>query len=700
MADVPILYRFIATGQDSVASAFKSILSTAQSTSRGVTAAVRETEKAARTARTGARGGATATGAEQAAKRSADAEIREARRAADAKIREEQRALRYVAGIRDRHFAEQQRTEERAERARLRAADRLSRERNASAIRWGAAGVGAVGRVASTAGYFAAGVALSGAGLVGQAAREGMRLQDTSNRLSIAARGAGEVGADPAALRREFENAAIANPGVSAADVASGAAGFVAKTGDLGAARRFASTFATVSSASGATVEDVSNAAADLFQKFDIKTIDEMKTALAALTFQGKAGAFELKDAAAQFAKMSAAASRFGVSKGAEGVKILGGLTQMARSATGSPEQAATAVEATFRQLIAESKQIKGLGVDVFEKGSRSKTRDVRDVLVETIAKSKGDLPKLQKIFGEEGIRGISPLISSFNQAKERATGTEAEKIAAGVTAMREALAKAIDAPGDWAEMMKDKEQAASTAGAQLTAAWESMKAAVSRDAVPALSQIGPAIRNMMPALLGSLGALGPAFDALGVGLGRVGDLVKDLQTRGILPTYEDAERERKRLKPGEKEELSKLDPRATPARLDMLGLEGADAVSAMLGRGPAAATLEEQDPRESFLAAEKSFWETHADTMQNRALHTAIMSGGNAASDAFGAFSIGETAEQAESRKGLAGQVSANQTGAQIDTAAAQRALDEFAAKLKSTDVDAKRGGSLVGDT
>ena len=74
----------------------------------------------------------------------------------------------------------------------------------------------------------AVGVGASMLGVVGQAAREGIRLQDIAARLSINARGAGEKGADATALRREFENAAIANPGVKAADVAAGAAGFVA----------------------------------------------------------------------------------------------------------------------------------------------------------------------------------------------------------------------------------------------------------------------------------------------------------------------------------------------------------------------------------------------------------------------------------------------------------------------------------------
>lgn len=535
MADAPIVYRFIATGQGSVESAFKSIEAAARSSSKAVEASARATEKA-RNASGGSRGASSAEDRryKEVEKYAAKVE-KEAKRAADAEIRERMRAANHVAAIRDRHFREEQRNadkaaaraarddamwKQRAESKFQRAKERTSAERMRTLT--------GMGKDAALAGV---GIGASMLGVVGQAAREGVKLQDIAARLSINARGAGEKGVDATTLRREFENAAIANPGVKAEDVAAGAAGFVAKTGDLSAARRFSGTFATVASASGASVEDISNAAADLFQKFDITSIEDMQKALASLTMQGKAGAFEIKDAAAQFAKMSAAASRFGLSKGSEGVKVLGGLTQIARSATGSPEQAATAVEAMFRQLVGESGKLKGMGVDVFEKGSTSKTRDVRDVITDAIAKTGGSLPKLQKIFGEEGIRGVSPLISAFNEAKNGANGTDAEKTEAGVTALRAALAKAIDAPGDWAEIVQDSAAAQKTAGAQLDAAWESVKATVSKEAVPALLKLAPAISTLAET------GIGPAIVVFTALVEAAGDVVDVFKTLGILKT-------------------------------------------------------------------------------------------------------------------------------------------------------------------
>lgn len=422
---------------------------------------------------------------EAAARKAADAEIREAKRAAQGKAK----AYEHVFQIRQRYEQQLERQAQAAAAREAKAAASARSERLKT--------IGRLGKDVALAGI---GIGASALGVVGGAAREGVRLNDITNRLSISARGAGEQAADPSQLRREFQAAALGAPGIKAADIAEGVQGFVAKTGDLATGRKFASTFATAASATGSDVQDIANAAADISQKFDITGIEEMKDALASLTFQGKAGAFELKDAASQFARLSSAASRFGLDKGAKGLATLGGLSQIARSATGSPEQAATAVEAMFRQLTAghSGKLLKAAGVDVFQKGSTSKTRDIRDIIVDSISKTGGSQTKLQGIFGDEGIRAISPLISTFNQSRDATKGSDAEKTAAGIAALRDALAKAIDAPGDWSEVVKDAAQAQQSAGAQLDGAWESLKAKVADEVVPALVKLAPKVSKLV----------------------------------------------------------------------------------------------------------------------------------------------------------------------------------------------------------
>ena len=368
-----------------------------------------------------------------------------------------------------------------------------------------------------------AAVVASMLGIAGSAARQSLALHEVSNRLSISARGANEESVDPHTLRKEFEQTAAKTPGIKAMDVAQAVQQFVAKTGNLDVARKSQGVFATVASATGSDIADVSAAAADLFQKFEIDTVEGMADAMAALAFQGKAGSFELKDAAGQFAKLSAAASRFGLAKGADGVRTLGGLTQIARSATGSPEQAATAVEAMFRQFTSSSalKQLKSIRVDPFLDKGKTQTKEIRGLIVETITKSGGNLEKLQHIFGEEGIRAISPIISEFNKAKQAASvgGASAkDSNAAGETAARDYINLMIDAPGDFAELQRDAAQAQQDASAKMARAWENIVAAVSDDAIPAIGKLVETIENspgVLDAFIGTIENIVWYFGAL-----------------------------------------------------------------------------------------------------------------------------------------------------------------------------------------
>lgn len=477
--------------------------------------------------------------------------------------RDQERSAAYVARIRDKHFADEQRKEEQAARrkqaaaaaearredqavrqrqTRLRQEVRLEegirRQARQQADREARArvgremvqlrpvqrddmspfkGVGSSLMRAATGGVLGAG-ALA-VGVAGMAGRDALRLREVSNRLSINSRGAGQNFVDAAGLQKEFEQTAIATPGQTAAGIAEAVQAFVTKTGNLDVARKSQGVFATVASATGSDVKDVSEAAADLFQKFDITSMDQMADALAALSFQGKAGAFEIRDMAGQFSKLSAAASRFGLDKGLSGVKTLGGLTQIARSATGSPEQAATAVEATLRQLVSEESKIKNLaGVDVFTDASKTKTNDVKDILAKTIAGTGGDLTKLQDIFKEEGIRAISPLISTFNTAKNtsaEAGGNEAAQTAAGLQALRKALNDAIDAPGDYAELQLDAAQAQQDASAKLTAAWEKLAAGVGDSVIPMFEGLVSKLADSPETLEAFVTAVGFVVDAL-----------------------------------------------------------------------------------------------------------------------------------------------------------------------------------------
>ena len=130
-------------------------------------------------------------------------------------------------------------------------------------------------------------------------------------------------------------------------------------------------------------------------------------------------GSFTLQNMAALFPRLLSAAASFGV-KGEEGLAKFGAFLQIARKGAGNSEQAATAVERVFSDLIAKYKEIKGLtGFMIFDpekskKEGRAVTKDLDVILKEIIKRTKGDVTKLQKIFGEESIRAINGLALSF----------------------------------------------------------------------------------------------------------------------------------------------------------------------------------------------------------------------------------------------------------------------------------------------
>lgn len=362
-----------------------------------------------------------------------------------------------------------------------------------------------------------AAIATGAIGLTGGAARSMVSLQDVSRQLSVQSRANGGEFVDPSTLSKEFLNTAVATPGQKASDIAEAASVYVGKTGDLGAARRFSKTFATTASASGGQVQDIAAMAASIGEKFGIRSEKDMQDALASVYFQGKSGAFELKDAAGLYDKLTAAGARFGLDQGVGGVRTLGGLTQIARGSTGSSEQAAFAVEASLRQLVGKSAEIKSVtGVDVFTDKSHTKAREVTGLMKDVIAGAGGDQTKLQKIFGEEGIRGVSGLITAFNQGQAAAgkNATETERTAAGMKAMDAVLQKAIGTGASFSEVQKDAAFAQQSTGARLTAVWETLTATVGPKVLPQLESLASRAGELAPVFEYLAGAAGMVLDA------------------------------------------------------------------------------------------------------------------------------------------------------------------------------------------
>ncbi len=524
-----VRFTFVASGHDSVLRAFRDISGGAKSAARDVDVAAgqmvratdqggsKQTRSAQRTA------DAMARAQERAVARSVSAADRQARaaekgaeRVAKAQERAHQRWAKAVETAVTKESAARHRQMQRDQTAGYRADARAERVRRDRLDRVGGLLGGAV----------LSGTALAGAavaGTVGAAARESLSLREITTRLAINARGAGEKMADPAQMQREIEATAIKS-GQSATAIGEAMQDFVAKTGDLSTARKMQDTFATTATATGADVKDIAGAGSYLMQKFDIKGVAEMQEAMAKLAFQGKAGAFELKDAASEFAELASAADNFGIGKGPEAVKTLGALAQIARQATGSSAEATTAVQAMFRQLTAKHGALEASGVQVFNDNGTG--RDITQILTEAIGKVGGtDMvakkTQLQKIFDIRGIRAINPLMSAFQDAAVNATGkdgkpaSEEAKIQAGMAAVSAAIEKFRGAEGNWSDIMDDAATAQQSTSVQLQTAWEMLKNKTSEELLPQIIELVPKFAGLVDAMDPAVGVMGIFLEAV-----------------------------------------------------------------------------------------------------------------------------------------------------------------------------------------
>lgn len=399
--------------------------------------------------------------------------------------------------------------------------------------------VGAIGRVGAAA------VGLSGAALTSASLGQALQLDEMTRRLAINSRGPGQAGANPEELRKKFTNLGI-ETGIAPEQLAGGAMKYVSKTGDLTTAMANMKTFAVTAQATGASVEDIASAAADLSEKFDIKTTEDMGKALAVLTFQGKRGAFELKDMAEQFPEMAAAAQRAGMT-GVKGMQTLGGLAQIARQSTGSGAEASTAVQMMLTQLTTKSGQLHsgealgGQKVDVFEGGDPTKkARDIPTVISEVISKSHGNQQQLAKLFDVRGLRAVSPLIKAYHDAADSTTGTAAQKEAAGKANVLRKIQVASDSGGSWADVEADAADAMKATSVQLEQLKIRLENAAASAFFPALQNLTPHLEELVPVVAKAAALVADLVSAFaqnpleGIGAAMTLAVMKEIASAGI----------------------------------------------------------------------------------------------------------------------------------------------------------------------
>lgn len=420
--------------------------------------------------------------------------------AAKSQGEEAKRAARANKGLAD-SFKDIARAAEKAERAQIRAQAASRREFRG---RVGST-LGAIGSSVASVGKTALAVTgLGGGALIASKLGPAAGLEQRQRQLIVNATGAGQTSPyQYGDLQKRISNEAVAT-GVSQEGITGGLEKFVQRTGDLGMAVDNMRTFATVSMATGASVEDIAGAAADLMQKFDIKKPEQMADALATLAYQGKKGAFELRDMADTFPELAAAASRAGM-KGVTGMQTLGGLAQISRSATGSGAEASTALQMALAKMVQEGSKLEsgealgGKKVNVFTDKKKTALRNVPDVIADIISQSGGNLTQLQDVFDARGIRAMSPLIQKYTEVSGATKGTAVEKSAAGRAAVVAMIQDASSAAGTFADIQKDAGEVQKSTNVQLEKFNSMLTSAVQEKLLPTLTSLIPKLTPLIP---------------------------------------------------------------------------------------------------------------------------------------------------------------------------------------------------------
>ena len=220
-------------------------------------------------------------------------------------------------------------------------------------------------------------------------------------------------------LREAIVETGIAT-GQSREEILAGIDAIVERTGNIEFASKIKHDMAIASTATGAAMADMGALASNLNQKFGILDTQIME-AFDTLTIQGKAGAFTLQNMASMGERLFAAAGRLGL-KDLGALREFGALMQVARMGTGSSEQATTSIERILANIIDKQDQIRKLGFNVFtgqlDKEGNKQFKSLPEILKGVITAAKGDEKILGRIFGEEGIRGVSTLARVWRETR------------------------------------------------------------------------------------------------------------------------------------------------------------------------------------------------------------------------------------------------------------------------------------------
>lgn len=211
--------------------------------------------------------------------------------------------------------------------------------------------------------------------------------------------------------------------GVNRNELLAGVQAYQALTGDTKGATNAVRTFGRVAQATGSNVEEIATTGAALAQGLNIPT-GQLEEAFGILNTQGKAGAVELKDMAAEMSTLTPQFKQFAGANGVGGMREMGAVLQIVRRGFGTASEASTGMRAAMTAIVRGAPKLKKLGkVDVFTKDKKGNKRLKEfSEIIRLIGNSKlmKDPTKLAKALGsDEALRAVLTLTRNMKDLGE-----------------------------------------------------------------------------------------------------------------------------------------------------------------------------------------------------------------------------------------------------------------------------------------
>lgn len=232
---------------------------------------------------------------------------------------------------------------------------------------------------------------------------------DLSESLMYYGMAAKKSDADTKVFRDSLHKMAV-ETGVDADTILAGISRIGEVTGDFDFSEQMGETLAKAAKASGASVDELAAVAASMKTSMGWGA-EQIASSFNSLIIQGDQGSYTLQKFAAEGKALLAAASSFGI-KSQDQFANFGAYLQVMNTSIKSEAELTTSVSSLFNELIGKAKDLKKIGVRVFDKDGN--LNDFDDIMRQLMEKTDGNIKKISPMFGASALKALTPVMAEY----------------------------------------------------------------------------------------------------------------------------------------------------------------------------------------------------------------------------------------------------------------------------------------------